>query len=1194
MLDHLPLNLQAHLQRKKTRRANSLIRTLLVASSTLAILLVCFSWYQYSQMSKPTPAPLASLPAAEPIPSHRGPRLPTSPEQVSPQLLDEPPAKQPAPNATTSGAAAPISAGAIGQAPLGAGQNITVTIYPREGTKARIELAVSDWAPKDGSDHEFVLTSPEVRMRTRDGNDVRVVANHGTLEAQRKGGGALDPQRGRLRGNVVIEYDRRGEDEKAALPEELRGVIDPASIVRIEMDEVEFDLDKDKLWVPGPVKVTARDVEFAASDVEVMFDRTSGRVQTMRISRGGTLEILERPERLGVAMPGAQASGERTMNVVEWIRTSVEARMIESAKASATAVADQSKKPVEKELDGAKVPVFTKDSQSQGQSRPAAAIAYHARFEGGVDARQKVGEATQSRLQADVLEILRDFTSKDKERVKAAGAPPATGTMPTPAPEPSIQERIVLAWSGPMTLTTHELGAQDERSRARIFAMGAPARISFPDGQVECAKLVYEPDSGEVTMDGAESSPVIVRSAEQGGVTGQSVWMRQTEKDIEIKVTGPGTISGLAEKEPRVEKTSAPQPEGVIAFDGALAASGRRERRTSVDFTGGITTADARLLDRAQFTGRTRIGMDGTSLEADNIEVAFGPGRGWRKTQTVQRLKGQGNVIMNTEKDVVSCNALDVDFMSDADGRVRPSVATAMGDVKAQQGERVLCAKEKLIVDFERVADSSANTQGVNKGSSASKQQQTARLASTNSTRPAPGNKSAASGNDGVTAKRLRATGGVSIDDPSQNLELTADELDCGIEAGKEVTSALVVGSAACPANVRLDTFAVTGQRVSLDVPNQWAEIPGAGRMTFQSAKDLDGRKVREPVPISISWDNHMKFRGRENRAIFAGNVHAASQGTTTFDCAQLLVEFDDVPLAEVKKDTPEEGWITGAIARAWSDADSPSSPLKKGTFGKEVAAIHAAGGIIAQTAEMSVGTGELVSRARISGPKMSLNLRSEVSKMLIEGAGNLQLEDFRAARNSATVPENRKQGDLFGSVEDSGPSKTLIEWKDLMWYDFSIEQTRFEGHVRLKHLSGRQLEKVFGPTSLGTASVPAGRSTFLNCDVLAVDFQEKDRRLRENEARRMGRLSSERLRQFEAIGAVALQDQTEGLALTADRVTYERARKTLAISGTSHKKAHISTHQPGKIPNQVSVERLFYNLETGEMQLSKTSATGR
>ena len=45
------------------------------------------------------------------------------------------------------------------------------------------------------------------------------------------------------------------------------------------------------------------------------------------------------------------------------------------------------------------------------EKTPEPPIKYFARFEGDVDAKQLAGEATRSRLQADVLEILREFSN---------------------------------------------------------------------------------------------------------------------------------------------------------------------------------------------------------------------------------------------------------------------------------------------------------------------------------------------------------------------------------------------------------------------------------------------------------------------------------------------------------------------------------------------------------------------------------------------------------------------------------------------------------------------------------------------------------------------------------------------------------------------------------------------------------------
>jgi hypothetical protein len=39
---------------------------------------------------------------------------------------------------------------------------------------------------------------------------------------------------------------------------------------------------------------------------------------------------------------------------------------------------------------------------------------------------------------------------------------------------------------------------------------------------------------------------------------------------------------------------------------------------------------------------------------------------------------------------------------------------------------------------------------------------------------------------------------------------------------------------------------------------------------------------------------------------------------------------------------------------------------------------------------------------------------------------------------------------------------------------------------------------------------------------------------------------------------------------------------------------AHIVTQKPGKLPNQVTTERLFYNLATRKLELVQTTVKGQ
>jgi hypothetical protein len=205
---------------------------------------------------------------------------------------------------------------------------------------------------------------------------------------------------------------------------------------------------------------------------------------------------------------------------------------------------------------------------------------------------------------------------------------------------------------------------------------------------------------------------------------------------------------------------------------------------------------------------------------------------------------------------------------------------------------------------------------------------------------------------------------------------------------------------------------------------------------------------------------------------------------------------------------------------------------------------------------------------------------------MLIEGPGNLLLEDLRPA-DSARESRGTPRGGLFAVESDGGPSNTLIEWNELMWYDFSVDQTRFEGHVSLKHFSGPELQRVLGTAPGGTVERTAGRATFLTAQTLTMDFLDggPDSETRQ---RHVGAINAARLSQFQASGMVSLQDESENLFVTADRVVYWKDHELLSIHGNPQRRAHVVTQKPGQLPNQVSAERLSYNLATGQLEISK------
>lgn len=1093
------------------RRSSSLVRTLIVGASTLAILLVVFSMYQFSQMS--------------PEESKRPPRLPPTPTEPSVPS-----------SATTNGAQPGVP---IEQGMIGPGQKATITIYPKQGTHAQMELSVREWIPRAGSDHEFLLTDPEIRLRTKDGNNVRVTAREGVLDAQRKSGGGLDPRRGELSGEVVIEFDRRSDKDKALLPPGRRDEIDPAELVRVEADRIEFDLEYAKLVVPGRIHVTARDVELHADDLELRFNESQGRVESLRVARGGRLELADLGGQLAVKVPATEGGAAKKTTLVDWIRASIESQV--AASAVSTKPAPPSRPTIQNDEN---LPVFR---STEKVKEPTAEVRYFAKFDGDVDAKHVVNGATQSRLLADSLEVLREFSDLDKQKAKTDPESSKGGVAP-PADAPVPTDRITLEWSG--RLQINALGDDDPRSadptRSRLSAIGTPARLAHPEGEVGCRRLDYEPDNNLIRLEGVVDEPVSVRSANQGSMTGQAASLRRDGDALRIEVTGPGTLGEAA--------ATAGATARVIEFAERLDASGRFVTRTTIDFMGTISSRQVRLLDRAAFSGRVRVREGDTSLEADSLNTTFAEASGRSDRPALSRVEGHGNVVMTEGDDHIRCDAIEVEFAVGPEGASRPKSAVAKGSVLTTQGERTLRATDSLSVEFEATPSTDV----------------TAR--------------------EKVALRRFTALGDVTVQDPVQGLDVTARQLDCTITDGREIEKAVLLGDTDRPASAKMDALTVTGARINLDVANQWAEVPGAGRISFLSKKDLDGEKLTQPLPIVIDWTEQMKFHGRENRAVFMGRVHATGESTTTFDCDHLLIEFVDLTPTDTGPRSDPWNLLEPLVDQLKPKRDDAKSPLARTRFSKEPVYLLAEGNAVAESSDLEPDSGAILSRSRISGPRLSVNLRPESSRMLIEGAGNLQLEDFRPT--VAKTQAAPKPSDLFQVGDNSGASKTLIEWRDRMWYDFSIAQTRFEGKVRLKHLSGAELERLFEMTS--TSPLPAGRATFLNCDVLTVDFVSREGRVADTRGRRTARLSGDGLRQFAASGNVSLQDQVEGITIAADNIVYERPRQLLAISGSKQRKAQITVRKPGKMPNQVATERLFYNLATGQLELIETTIKGQ
>lgn len=1137
------------------RRAVGLARTILVGAATLAILVVAFLLYdQYTQLDPHTLAELQSAQAGG---------TPATPPSGD--------------GASTSVSVGPTSA------QIGGGRELRLSIYPREGTRAIGEVSARDWVPLE--EGRLRVAEPDVRLRTRAGNDIRATAEEGILEGPKGGSGAFDPKRGRLMGNVVIEIDRRSDEDKARLPADQRDHPRPEDLLRVTLDEIEFDVEFARIVVPGAFHLTGTDVDMQAAQLEARFDEVENRAEYVRIEGGGAITLRQGADAFSPDM--ATADAPRELSFVQALRATIEQRM---RVAPADASQPASPKPATRYVAEDGTPILPPEAAAKRAEGPSL---YAARFERDILAVQTRGAVELSRLTGDALEIIRNLSADRGTAPLRAEPAPDEGSADTAASTPDtpldVPEELRLTWSG--RLVIDELRPDDERAtgveRTRIIASGAPVRLVHAEGTAEGGRFVYDPDARSGTLAPVESHTVLVSSTNEGRMTGQLVAFSRVEGAIAINVTGPGML----ERDARVAADAAAPADDVeatattVSFEKQLDVTGRVVNRRRLTLRGTLVEEELRLLDTAHFTGGVQVQQEETGFVADDVLLTFSDEPvGRDRRQTIDRIDADGHVLLTQNEDYLRCRALQAEMAVDDQDRQYPRRVTARGGVDARQGTRLTTARDHLVLEFASV------------------------------TKPAPpfdvGSeiaKAAAAGIDPTTidweARRraheqrtVRALvptafdgqGNVRVTDLTDQMELVAVTARGTVTEQGEVETAHLVGSPDTPALVRQGAYSITGPEVTFDGPRQWANVPGPGRMTLQSRRDLDGAELKDPVPIGIQWSKHMEFNGADNRAVFEGRIHADSEGRTTVDCTErLIVGFQDAAPPAPQERVPYEWLYDDFFRPQHTSSDEPQ--LRIAGFNKEPIELLAVGTAVVRTSETDPDTGALLTRARLAGPQLSVDLRSDVSRMLIDGPGDLLMEDFRATEQA---PRPRDERSMFSLGGASGPSKTLIQWSGSMWYDFANRRTRFERDVDLRHFSGAALAQLEQPG----APVPASEdalSTFLKSDALTVDFVQPEERRRRDRGR-VGDLSSEGLRQFQATGRVRLTDTAKGLWVTANDITYERPRSILIIEGTDARPATLLRQEQGKLPREAKGRRILYELETGRIDIKKITFSGQ
>ncbi|UCG15204.1 MAG: hypothetical protein JSV19_07890 [Phycisphaerales bacterium] len=1115
------------------KQPNSAIRMVILFASVFAIVGVIFAIVQSMDMGGPEmQTPLRPTPSTRPVEPIR-------------------PAPGESEAALTIREGVPKLVGTQGK--------IAIRNYSPDSDVPRLEFKVREWKPTGRRKDEMEAFEPEIRLRTPGGQEIRVVADYGVVQRRRAPGGTDDLRRGRLEGNVVMDMDTRTTADREALPPELRDAPPgPENLIRAELEDLRFDLETSRVETAGRFRAQGT-IKGVGGSIEgvglaVRYDEVSSRIEQLEIDRGVQIVLRGAGRSLEIALPGAStvdAGG------VEFPLAAAEPDVLLPGSSPASPPLPAAPAEPEPEVDGDGVPILLPDGPRKPKVHPVET--YRATFEGGVVIEETAADGAVSCLESETLEFLFDVGQRLRAAADTAAPPAGADTPSQPsAADASAESEVTVTWSGRFLVDFLEAGgAGATGDRLHVVAEGQPVHLRNRLGQAICTELEFHNETRRVWLrSGVAGEEVTVSSAGTGQIVGREVFFDRDGG--RLHVAGPGHLSGRRSPQDRLggspDRAAQAPGDGStrVRFDQDLTAAFEQQVTESIDeVTGKTVVGRKQYLRSARVVGDVLMSQDRDSIAAEEVEVLFRPpaepGSG---AGDPERLTASENVRLAHGDDSITCRAIEVFMDIDERGETSPRHARADGDVVATRGRRRISATETMVVDLRMYEKAKppfnltrARAQAVAKGvdpATVDWQQQRIKYEREPAYEP------------GLT--RLHALGNVLIHDPKQSLNVSAARLDCTFTSTPEVDDeprideARIAGDdAGSPASLEIDDFAIHGRLIELDAGEPFAQVPGAGRLTFNSRTDLDGHELDTPVPIAVTWTQEMIFRGQANRAVFDGAVHAESQDST-LDCQRLTLGFENEEPAVAP--APEGKWWTLKPFFDRGGSESGRAPVAGVRYAKRrLVSLSTTGGSVVLTSNQDEATGQLVSRARLSAEQIDLDLDRKLAS--VDGAGQLLIEDYRLRQAGSAAPADRTNP--FGAIGGGEPSQTYVEWADSMAYNFKYHTANFDNDVMLVHRSGAKLvlaERVLPTAAFDGAQAPIagkGRDARLTCSSLFVQFKRKDDQGRQRRSG-VGSLSGFALDKFQAEDEVYFVDS--GVSTTADRITYTQEDTLLSIFG--------------------------------------------
>ncbi len=540
----------------------------------------------------------------------------------------------------------------IADVELPAGSGMEFTIYDEHTGRPRENFRCASYTPVPGSRNEVLVQKPELTMRLPSGMIATISADEGQITVDRVDSSRGRPKLGWLRGDARIVIDRHTRAERTPLAER------PEDAITILMEQLDFNLEAGSLQTAGPIRASAPEFDVRGTGLTLVWNQLGNRVEVLEVQRGEELVLNVESGLLGPAREPLERPGES----------------VSSARTGDRAT-----------------------PRAAGRER---GTIYRCILTGGVAAQHYQADRLVGGLEAERLELL--FDVGGEAGAMLGRGPSEAASQPADAP----RERVVVRWSGPLSLAPVGEPPAGENQRRRLHAAGQVVHLRLPDGAIRCGGISFHEEEQRLWLRPAPDGRVHVELGARLTATAQSVYYERAKQHL--KLVGDVRIRSAPQAAQAGERmTIRCDLWAELELDaGTGGPAAALESQIS-----NPQTLSAEALRAARFVGSVRVDRSDQRLAAHELTARFRPAAGGGSPDNsldrrLETIEASGEVRLESEDRLLEASSLTMHFQPQPGADPFPHLVEAFGAVRMVDVQRRFSGRGRsLAARFDKGAE---------------------------------------------------------------------------------------------------------------------------------------------------------------------------------------------------------------------------------------------------------------------------------------------------------------------------------------------------------------------------------------------------------------------------------------------------------------------------------------------------------